>query len=155
MTEEGPGKVPRVVFDSNVFVAAYNWPGGVADHAYRLVKRGAAELHTSAFILGEVERILRGKFGWEDDEVARAVAQVRRIAASVHEPTEEVIVVEADPTDNRILECALVADAEFLVTGDKKHLLPLGSFRGISIIGLKDFVERLSERGLPPGTGMA
>ena len=145
MTEEGPGKVPRVVFDSNVLVAAYNWPGGMADRAYWLVKRGAAELHTSTFILGEVEHILRGKFGWEDNEVARAVAQIRWIAAGVHEPTEEVIVVEADPTDNRILECALVADAEFLVTGDRKHLLPLGSFRGVSIIGLKDFVERLTE----------
>lgn len=45
-----------------------------------------------------------------------------------------------DPTDNRILECALAADAKFVVTGYKKHLLPFGSFRGVSIIGLEDFL---------------
>ncbi|MGB3681840.1 MAG: putative toxin-antitoxin system toxin component, PIN family [Rubrobacteraceae bacterium] len=145
MTEEEPGIVPRVVFDTNVLVAAYNWPGGMADRAYWLVRRGAVELHTSRFILGEAERILREKFGWEDDRVERAVAQIQRVSASVHEPAEWVDVIENDPTDNRILECALEADVEFLVTGDKKHLLPLGSFRGVSIIGLRDFVVMLTE----------
>ncbi len=55
--------------------------------------------------------------------------------------------IEDDPTDNRILECALAVGAEFLVTGDEKHLLPLGPFRGVSIIRLRDFVAMLSERG--------
>lgn len=147
MTEEVPSATPRVVFDTNVLVAAYNWPGGMADRAYWLLRLGAGELHTSAFILDEVERILREKFDWEDDRVARAVAQIRRTSTGVHESSERVDIIEKDPTDNRILECALAADAEFLVTGDKKHLLPLGSFRGVSIIELRDFVDILSERG--------
>ncbi len=144
MTEGKPGEQPRVVFDTNVLVAAYNWPGGMADRAYWLVRHGVAELHTSEFILDEVERILCEKFGWEDDRVARAVEQVRRISTSVNEPAERIDVIEDDPTDNRILECALAAEAEFLVTGDKKHLLPLGSYRGVSIIGLRDFVVGLT-----------
>ena len=147
MTEEATGAAPRVVFDTNVLVAAYNWPGGMADRAYWLVRRGVAGLHTSPFILDEVERILREKFGWEDERVARAVAQVRRFSAGVHEATEDLDVIEEDPTDNRILECALAANAEFLVTGDKKHLLPLGSFHGVSIIGLREFVVMLTEQG--------
>lgn len=52
--------------------------------------------------------------------------------------------IEDDPTDNRILECALAADAKFVVTGDKKHLLPLGSFQGVSIVGLADFLASFS-----------
>ena len=144
MTEGETGGPPRVVFDTNVLVAAYNWPGGMADRAYRLVRHGVAELHTSAFMLDEVERILREKFGWEDDRIVRATAQIRRISKGVHEPMERVDVIEDDPTDNRILECALAAEAEFLVTGDKKHLLPLGSYRGMFIIGLRDFVVRLT-----------
>jgi hypothetical protein len=44
-----------------------------------------------------------------------------------------ILVIEDDPTDNRILECALAADAELVVTGDKKHLLPLGSFRDVAV----------------------
>lgn len=147
MSGEGLDKAPRVVFDSNVLVAAYNWPGGMADRAYWLVRRGAVELHTSPFILGEVDRILREKFGWADDRAERAVAQTCLISAGVHKPAEDVEVIEDDPTDNRILECALAAGAEFLVTGDKKHLLPLGSLRGVSIIGLRDFVVMLTEEG--------
>ncbi len=77
-------------------------------------------------------------------ETLTAVAQVRRVAGGIHEPPESVAVIEDDPTDNRILECALAADAEFVVTGDKKHLLPLGSFRGVSIVGLADFLASFS-----------
>lgn len=101
------------------------------------------ELHASVFILGEVERILSEKFGWEADRAGRAVAQIRRVAAA-HYPEESVNAIEADLTDNRILECALTAGAEPIVTGDKKHLLPLGSFRGVSIVGLRDFLASFS-----------
>ncbi len=101
-------------------------------------------MHASAFILGEVGRVLSDKFGWEEDRVGRAVAQVRRVAAGIHEPEEAVEVIEDDPTDNRILECALAAGADTIVTGDKKHLLPLGSFRDVSIIGLRDFLASFS-----------
>ena len=102
------------------------------------------ELNASSFILGEVDRVLREKLGWEEDRAERAVAQIRRVAGAIHEPAETVSVIEEDPTDNRILECALAANAELIVTGDKKHLLPLGSFRGVSIIGLQDFLTTFS-----------
>ncbi len=125
-------------------VAAYNWPGGRADLAYLLARRGVVELHASSFILGEVDRVLREKFGWEEDRVERAVAQIRRVAGEIYEPPESVDVIEEDPTDNRILECALAAGAELVVTGDKKHLLPLDSFRGVSIVGLRDFLATFS-----------
>jgi predicted nucleic acid-binding protein len=121
-------------------VAAYNWPGGTADHAYSLVRRGVVELHVSTFILDEVGRILREKFDWEEDKIGRAVDQIRRISGRVHEPEDSVDMVEDDPADNRVLECALAAGAELVVTGDKKHLLPLGSFQGISITTLRDFL---------------
>ena len=135
---------PRAAFDSNVLVAAYNWPGGVADRAYLLARRGVVELHVSPFILDEVGRALREKFGWEEDRIERAVAQIRRVARGLHEPAESVDVIRDDPADNRILECAVAADAEVIVTGDKKHLLPLGSFGNISIVGLGEFVASFS-----------
>jgi predicted nucleic acid-binding protein len=121
-------------------VAAYNWPGGRADLAYLLARRGVVELHASSFILGEVGRILVEKFGWEKDRVERAIAQIRRVAPRIHEPAEPVDVIEDDQTDNRILECALAAEAQLIVTGDRRHLLPLGSFREVSIVALEDFI---------------
>lgn len=77
-------------------------------------------------------------------QAERAVAQIRRIAAAVHEPEESVAVISNDPTDNRILECALATDAELVVAWDKKHLPPLGPFQGISIVGLRDFLAPYS-----------
>lgn len=54
------------------------------------------------------------------------------------------IIPYRSPTYTRILGCTLPADAEFVVTGDKKHLLPLGSLRGVSIVGLADFLAAYS-----------
>ena len=98
------------------------------------------ELHASSFILGEVGLILAEKFGWEQDRAERAIAQIRRVAGGIHEPAESISVIEDDPTDNRILECALAAEAQLIVAGDKKHLLSLGSFREVSIVALEDFI---------------
>jgi predicted nucleic acid-binding protein len=126
-------------------VAAYNWPCGRANRAYLLVRRGVVELHASTFILGEVDRVLREELGWEEDRAERTVAQIRRVAGEIHEPAESVVTaIEDDPTENRIFECALAADTKLLVTGDKKHLLPLGFFRGISTVGLSDFLASFS-----------
>lgn len=128
-------------------MAAYNWPDGVADRAYLLARRGVVELHVSTFIIGEVGRILREKFGWEEGRVDRASAQIRRVAREVHEPEESVAEIEADPTDNRILECAVAAGVDLIVTGDKKHLLPLGSFRRIKIVSLREFLSSFHDNG--------
>ncbi|MCZ6485386.1 MAG: putative toxin-antitoxin system toxin component, PIN family, partial [Acidobacteria bacterium] len=45
-----------------------------------------------------------------------------------------------DEADNRILECALLAEADLIVTGDR-HLLSLRQYRDMSIIALADFME--------------
>jgi predicted nucleic acid-binding protein len=46
-----------------------------------------------------------------------------------------------------ILECAQAAEADCIVSGDKKHLLALGQFRGILIVSPADFLRRLSAGG--------
>jgi predicted nucleic acid-binding protein len=43
-----------------------------------------------------------------------------------------------------ILECALAAEADFIVSGDKKHLLALRQFRGTPIVSPVDFLRRLA-----------
>lgn len=61
-------------------------------------------------------------------------------------PTERASGVTADPDDEMVLECAIAAEADFIVSGDKKHLLPLRKHRGIRIISPADFL-RLVARG--------
>jgi len=59
------------------------------------------------------------------------------------EPSESVDVIPEKLADNEILACALATEADYLVTGDKKHLLPLKSFRRISIISPNEFFNAL------------
>jgi predicted nucleic acid-binding protein len=49
-----------------------------------------------------------------------------------------------DPDDEMVLECGLAAEADFIVSGDKKHLLALGQFRGIPIVSPAEFLRRLA-----------
>lgn len=56
--------------------------------------------------------------------------------------TNQLKDVTTDPDDNKIIECALVGDATHIVTGDKRHLLPLRNYQGIHIVTATDFLKR-------------
>jgi putative PIN family toxin of toxin-antitoxin system len=133
------------VFDTNVLVSAYGWPGGTADRAYAMVRSGTVHLLVSEFILEEVNRILTRKLGWSRTESEAALAQIRRIAAEVLDPPPSLDVVAGGPTDNRILECAVAAAADVVVTGDARHLLPLRTFGDIRILSPREFLETIPD----------
>jgi predicted nucleic acid-binding protein len=61
--------------------------------------------------------------------------------ARIVAPAEALDVVKDDPDDNKILECAVAAGADAVVTGDK-HLLRLGEYAGIRIFGVRELLER-------------
>lgn len=132
----------RVVLDTNVLVSALAFPGSKPDQILSRARRRELDLYMSPAIVSELDRVLRDKFRLSRHEVALRVRAIRRIAYLVH-PTERIAVVTANDDDNRILECAVAARAEFLVTGDRAHLLPLGSYRGTRIIAPDQFLEIL------------
>ena len=55
--------------------------------------------------------------------------------------TESVVTDSADPDDNPFLVLALDGRADVIVSGDKKHLLPLHPWRGIPILTPRAFAE--------------
>jgi predicted nucleic acid-binding protein len=59
-------------------------------------------------------------------------------------PTERATGATPDPGDEMVLECALAAEADYIVSGDKKHLLSLREFHGIRIVSPSDFLRRLT-----------
>ena len=66
----------------------------------------------------------------------------------LQETTELVaptITLDASPdeTDNRYIECAVEGKADYLVTGDKKHLLPLNEYEGVQILSPASFLAIL------------
>ncbi|MGH7409934.1 MAG: putative toxin-antitoxin system toxin component, PIN family [Candidatus Methylomirabilis sp.] len=128
----------QVVFDTNIFISAFAIPGGHAEEAYLHAVHGTFELFTSVSILTETANTLRTKFEWSDEKVQRVLRSISKIATVLK--TRPHLHILKDEPDNRILECALLAKADVIVTGDR-HLLLLTRYRGISVVKLADFLE--------------
>ena len=132
----------RVVLDTNVIVSGLNFPGNER-MALELALRGRFAFFLSLFILEEVAGVLTGKLGWDEECTARAIGRLEN-AATVIEPPRLEEVIEDGQADNRILECAAAADADYLVTGDRRHLVPLGEHRGTRIVNSPRFLSALT-----------
>ena len=134
----------RVVADTNILVSAVQF-GGKPKQFLDLAIDGQVDLAISEGIIAETLRVLRDKFHRAPEWLAEVDQQLRVIARLV-EPTESIDAIEADPTDDRILECAVAAEAEVIVSGDT-HLLSLGSFRGIQLQRVAEFLDGLQDQG--------
>jgi putative PIN family toxin of toxin-antitoxin system len=142
--------MPRVVLDSNVLISALHF-GGKPEELLLLANEGSIELFLSPFILEETARILKEKLDWRERAVRDALTVIKAVATLV-QPKMRLHVIPHDEADNRVLECAVEARADFLVTGDKHHLLPLRQYKGIQILTPRDCLDALAKRKGPIGS---
>lgn len=120
--------------------------GGPERRLYRLAGDGPLRAATSPELLTELERVLSyPKFGLTPAEIDAITREVES-ASSVVAPSRKIEAVPADPSDDRVLECAVAAEAEWIVSGDQ-HLLTLESFEGIPIVGTVSLLEQLGRTG--------
>jgi len=133
----------KICLDTNVFISALLFPGGAPEEIIFLVKQGTLELITSEDILAETKGVLTQKFGIRPRVSAGIIKSIREISTCVS-PSKKIIVIKADPPDNRVLECAVEGEADFIISGDKHHLQELGKFRGIPILGPGEFLRLLA-----------
>lgn len=136
-------KTKSVVFDTNIFISAIIF-GGNPRRCLELARNGEVELFSSRAILLELAEKLREKFLWDETEI-REVIEGLLIFGRVVSPEKKVKKAK-DEDDNQILECALEAKADFIVSGDKKHLLSLEKFEGIPIISARQFLDIFYEK---------
>ena len=105
-------------------------------------RRKRFDLYTSVAILTETANKLREKFGQPEEDIKEVLKMISR-SATVLKPAVKLNVLEDGP-DNRILECAIEAGADLVVTGDR-HLLKLKKFHDIPIVRLVDFLRMFPE----------
>ena len=132
----------RVLLDTNVILSGLNYSGNeqrVLEHGYQL----GFELVLSEYLLDEVLRGLLWKFDWSSVRATNALEDLRRVA-SIVEPPRSADIIPDDHPDSRVLECAVHGEADYLVTGDRKHLLPIGEFEGVKILRAPEFLALLS-----------
>lgn len=128
----------RVVFDTNVLVAALVFPGGRGEEALQRVLAERDELFLSREILDELLGVLARKFARDAEALSRVAVFLTEVSILV-KPGRRVTVLRDDP-DNRILECAAAAHADLVVTGDAA-LLALGEHAGVRIVRLADYLR--------------
>jgi uncharacterized protein len=130
--------VLKVVCDTNIYVSAYLFPG-IVPEILRLAQQGKFHLFVSPDILDELTAILVRKFA-KPESYAREVAHHITSFASVVLPTAILTVIKSDPADNRILECAVEAGADIIISGDAA-LKNLRIYQGIDIVSPRQFLE--------------
>jgi putative PIN family toxin of toxin-antitoxin system len=124
--------IPRVVFDTSVLLSSIGWRGKPLE-AVDLARQGLVSGLTCTHILNEVAEKLTTKLNQPSDVIDEKIAELLTFL-QVIEISGMLRVVKDDPQDDAIVESAVVGEAQYIVTGDKRHLLPLGSFQGILII---------------------
>ena len=127
------------VADTNIYISAVLF-GGPCETILGMARAGLIELYHSPAIERELQRTLRDKFRWTDHQVRDALLEVRAVSHRLL-PAVRLTGIVRDDSDHRILECAVAAHVDYLITGDKRHLLPLKHFRGISIISPRGFLN--------------
>ena len=110
----------RVVLDTNVIVSAAMKPKNLEAAVLRLALTGKLFLFSSEPVLAEYQEVLhRAKFPFNPYDVAALLRLIREQSAIVRPRGQLVVCKDAD--DNRFLECAQEAKADFLVTGNNRH----------------------------------
>jgi len=134
----------KIVCDTNVLISGVLF-GGHARKILQLASRGVLINFLSPDILREVEDVLRrSRFGLRPDHVLEIVALFKDTFEIVI-PSLRVQAVQSDPEDNHVIEAALEAGAEFIISGDN-HLLKLKEWEGIRVVSPAQFIETIIDQ---------
>jgi len=134
----------RLVLDTNVLVSALLTPAGLEASVLLLALRGMMVLCVSQEILAEYEDVLyRAKLKLDPARVRQVLSDVRRVATVVR--PSMVLAVSKDEPDNRFLECAEAGNADFLVTGNRRHFP--GQWKSTKIVNARELLELIEIGG--------
>ena len=129
----------RVVFDTNVFVSVFIKPDSLPALALALTQYDGARLLMSNAIFIELQIVLLEKLKFDHERATEFLAILAKRSETIS-PKRTLQAILTDPSDNRILECAVEGKADAIVSGDH-HLLDLKRFRKIPILTVREFVD--------------
>lgn len=136
----------RVVLDTSIFIAAVLKPSGGSGAIFDLCQQRHLQLVLSKSLLREIGRVLHKPkiqhlLRWDDAKISQFIRYLHSVAEIVPDDLTSLPTLETDPNDTIILACAVIGQADVIVSLDKAHLLPLQSFQEIPILTPKSFLE--------------
>ena len=122
----------KISVDTNFLISATQWDYSVSHKLLiRLIKENV-EIFTTKNILEEFSEVLERDFKYNQIEIANILEKILAFIKIV-EPKGKIEIVEDDPDDNMIIECAVESFSDYIITYDK-HLLNVKEYKGIKII---------------------
>jgi putative PIN family toxin of toxin-antitoxin system len=131
--------VHKVVLDTNALISAIAFGGKPREVLNRII-RGQMQLAISEDILNEMDGVLSEKKFRYPKGVIHSIRNALEDLAEFVIPQKEIKRIKKDPDDNRILECAVEAQAHFIISGDN-HLLELKQYKNTRIITPSDYLK--------------
>jgi hypothetical protein len=134
----------KVVFDTNIIVSAALYEKSLPALLLSLGLEDKVRFFVSPALLNEYETVLkRPRFKLDYREITELMGEINRKALIVT-PAKRLNILKTDEPDNRVLECAIKANADFIITGNKRHF-PFEEFKGIIIVTPREFINSISE----------
>jgi len=134
----------KVVFDTSIIGSAALYEKSLPALLLSLGLEDKVRFFVSPALLNEYEAVLkrpRFKLGYQ--EITELMGKINRKALIVT-PTKRLKIIKADEPDNRVLECAVKAKVDFIITGNKRHF-PFEEFKGSKIVTPREFINSISE----------
>ncbi len=132
----------RVVLDTNVVVSAILF-GGKPQEILKAAVAGDLRLCISEAMVTELQGVLqRPKFGFKAQIIQSVISELTLLAEWIT-PTKHFNFVKADPADNQVIDCAVEASADYIISGDK-HLLQQGKCGKVEIANPDAFIKILA-----------
>jgi putative PIN family toxin of toxin-antitoxin system len=132
----------KIVLDTNVWVSALIW-GGKPAAIIEAAEQRTINIFVSEPVIEEISRVLSypkiEKIYQHQLTRQHLMEQVLKNANFV-EVTTDLKVIKEHPADDKILECAVSAKADYIVSGDK-HLLNAVSYKKMQIIFVNEFMK--------------
>jgi len=138
----------RIVLDTNIWISGLLWRG-LPWKLLRLAETGQVEICMAPSMLEELERVLTyerlqprlRQLGLSPEELAAYVMDVVMLF-ELPPLSQDVPLVIVDPDDDVFIQCALAAEARYIISGDS-HLLDLKQYAHICILKIREFFEEI------------
>ncbi len=134
----------KVFFDTNVYVAEALL-GEIAEALVQATQRANWRIVTNTYVLDETHQVLTEQLDFSARFAALTRLRIGR-RANIVEPSTSRHIVPDDPGDNPILQSALAAGCDFLVSNDR-HLLAINPYEGLRIMSMAEYRELLIVEG--------
>jgi len=133
------GSVTKVVLDTNIFVSGFGW-NGKPEEVLKLVKDRQIINYSSSEIFEEIRRVVSFSKLKFPEPLQIKILEFVLFYSEFVEPQKRFFTVTKDPDDNKFLECAIEAKAEYIISGDS-HLLDMKKFKTIKIVHADEFLN--------------